>query len=446
MKSATIGFMGMALLMLAGLQELPAQGNPPFGDDMKKGVIRSAVSLLHEHYIFPERVKNIEAALLKKMDGGGYSNLQSPQDFLRELNADLQGEGNDHHLNISFGPERVQQIRLDEENEAEGKPAVFTEQMMQRMQYENFRMRKLERLDGNVGYFQFLNFLPLAAAKESMASAMNFIRHSGALILDLRDNGGGDAESMNFLLGYFLPDDTQTGIWRRREGNRTEKIFVKTDPAVQKIPDGVPVYILVSNKTSSAAEGFAYTLQQYKRATIVGEQTKGEGNPGRLFVLNDFLYMMIPTIEGLNPVTGKGIEGTGVTPDIAVSSGKSLTRALLEIYTLWAVSSPNLTQKQLADWMAPALKNELQPEPLPQEIALSLAGDYAGGRRIAYEDGSIFYFNTKGKKIRLDYLGNGVFQHSEDKWLRLQMPLDGPAVKAVTWFWDDGGTEMMEKE
>lgn len=433
------------MLMLTTLQ-LPAQGNPPFGDEMKKSVIQSAISLLHEHYIFPDRVKNIEAALLKKMNGGGYSSLTEPQVFLRELNADLEREGNDHHLNISFNPERVAQIRLDEQNEAEGKPEVFTEQMMQRMRYENFRMRKLERLDGNVGYFQFLNFLPLAAAKESMVSAMNFMRHSGALILDLRENGGGDAESMNFLLGYFLPDATQTGLWRHRKGNRTEKVFVKADPAVQKIPDDVPVYILVGNRTSSAAEGFAYTLQQYRRATIVGEQTKGEGNPGQLFVLNDFLYIMIPTIEGLNPVTGKGIEGSGVTPDIAVSPGNSLSRALLEIYTQWSASSPNPAQKQLADWMIPALKNELQPEPLSEKTAMLLLGEYVGGRKITYENGSVFYINSKSKKIRLDYLGNGVFQHSEDKWLRLQIPMDGSPVRSVTWFWDDGGTETMKKK
>lgn len=437
--------MGIAMLMLATLQ-LPAQADPPFGDEMKKNVIQSAISLLHEHYIFPEKVKTIEAALLKKMNSGGYSSLQNPPDFLRELNADLEREGNDHHLNISFNPERVAQIRLDEQNEADGKPEVFTEQMMQRMRYENFRMRKLERLDGNVGYFRFLNFLPLMAAKESMASAMNFIRHSGALILDLRENGGGDAESMNFLLGYFLADGTQTGAWQHREGNRTEKIFVKPDPAVQKIPDDVPVHILVSNRTSSAAEGFAYTLQQYKRATIVGEQTKGEGNPGQLFVLNDFLYIMIPTMEGLNPVTGKGIEGTGVTPDIAVSPGSSLARALLEIYTQWALSSPNPAQKQLAEWLVPALKNELQPNTLSKETAMLLVGEYVGGRRITYEGGSVFFHNSKGKKIRLDYLGNGVFQHPEDRWLRLQMPIDGSPVQSATWFWDDGGTETMEKK
>jgi hypothetical protein len=442
MKSTTLGFMGIALLVLTTPQ-LPAQNDPPFGDEMKKNVIRSAICLLHEHYIFPAKVSNIEAALLKKMDGGGYSGLQNPQDFLRELNADLEREGNDHHLNISFNPERVQQIRLDEQNEAEGKPEVFTEQMLQRMHYENFRMRKLEWLEGNVGYFQFLNFLPLTTSKQSMFSAMNFIRHSGALILDLRDNGGGDAESMNFLLGYFLRDSIQTGVWRHRKGNRTEKIFVKSDPAVQKIPDDVPVYILVNNRTSSAAEGFAYTLQQYKRAIIVGEQTKGEGNPGQLFAINDFLYIMIPTIEGLNPVTGKGIEGTGVTPDIACNPGNSLSRALLEIYTQWAASSPIPAQKQLAGWLVPALISELQPEPLSTEIAMSMAGEYAGGRKITCEAGNIFYYNTKGKKIRLDYLGSGVFQHSEDKWLRLQMH---PGEPAVTWFWDDGGTEVMAKK
>ena len=94
----------------------------------------------------------------------------------------------------------------------------------------------------------------------------------------------------------------------------------------------MPVYVLVSKRTSSAAEAFAYTLQAYKRATVIGEITNGEANPGYQFAVNSDMYIMIPAFESTNPVTKTNWQGKGVVPDVQVQNDKALTAAQAAAY------------------------------------------------------------------------------------------------------------------
>jgi len=211
------------------------------------------------------------------------------------------------------------------------------------------------------------------------------------------------------------------------------------DELINKIPETTPLYILVSNRTSSAAEGFVYTLQQYKRAVVIGEQTKGEGNPGRLFVINDSMYMMIPTAEAINAVSGKSIESTGVVPDIKTDRSKAMTMALLQAYRKLAAQTTIKELKTLYEWQIPFLENELAPAILNPSLIANIIGDYEGGRKIYYSNDSLVYINSRGEKDKLVYIGNGIFQSNERNWQRLVMPFTDKIVPYIEWTWNDGG-------
>ena len=60
------------------------------------------------------------------------------------------------------------------------------------------------------------------------------------------------------------------------------------------MPD-VPVYVLTSNKTFSAAEEFTYNLKNLKRATIIGETTGGGAHPGGVMPVAERFNMFVPT-------------------------------------------------------------------------------------------------------------------------------------------------------
>ena len=115
--------------------------------------------------------------------------------------------------------------------------------------------------------------------------------------------------------------------------------------------------MLTSGRTFSAAEGFAYNLQQRGRVTVVGEQTRGGGHTIEIVPLPEFgLELYLPEGEAINPISRRGWEGVSVTPDIAVPAARALEvayrHALERLKT--TLSDPN----ELFSWTGPSTGSE----------------------------------------------------------------------------------------
>ena len=196
----------------------------------------------------------------------------------------------------------------------------------------NFGFEKVERLSGNVGYLKLNGFMePQTGAGEIAAAAMSFLSNTDALIIDLRQNRGGSPNMVALLSTYLFagpPVHLNDISFRTPEGNRINQLW--TLPYVPgKRYVNKEVYILTSNLTFSAGEGFAYNLQAQKRAITVGETTGGGANPGGGVRLHDHFTVFIPTGQAINPVTKTNWEGKGVAPDIAVPAEQALQAAHL---------------------------------------------------------------------------------------------------------------------
>ena len=89
----------------------------------------------------------------------------------------------------------------------------------------------------------------------------------------------------------------------------------------------MPIFILTSNYTFSAAEAFAYDLQSIKRATIIGETTGGGAHPVDFIRLPKGYGLIVPYAESINPITKSNWEGVGVVPDVETTKEKSLIKA-----------------------------------------------------------------------------------------------------------------------
>jgi hypothetical protein len=419
-------------------------GTSQLSEKEKFSVIKKAISLLQENYIFPDKVATVEKHLISKFNAKGYEANKNPKDFLIALNNDLEKETNDKHVNISYGPDRVKQIISEKLNE--GKTVPLTKEWLERLKYENFRLRKVEWLVGNIGYFKFLNFPDLQAAKESIVGAMNFISNSNAIIIDLRDNGGGSSETLKFILSYFLRDGLKIGEFHYRKNNRIEEIIIPSDPAIKKFPDNIPVYILVSSRTSSAAEGMASVLQALKRAVIVGENTKGEGNPGELFVINEQLYIMIPTAISKSAfANAKSVEGIGVSPDFFITPEKSFDKAMLEICITLAQNTPDKQLKQIYEWQIPLWEYNLNPLPTPMEFKENIVGNFKDNRQIEFENGNYFYVNSDKTRMKLSYYGNNIFGIEGKQFVRLRISPNESPISYFEFFWDDGSVERIPR-
>lgn len=202
--------------------------------------------------------------------------------------------------------------------------------MTEQSRVRNHGFERAERLPGNVGYLDLRHFSGEPEAQATAIAAMNFLASTDALIVDLRRNGGGHPMMIATLLSYFVPQGERLlfNTFYKREENTTEQYW--TSPYVPGPRyTGKPLYVLISNRTGSAAEEFAYDVQTHKLGTIVGAVSAGGANPGGMYRLNGHFAAFIATGRAINPVTHTNWEGVGVQPDSATSAGEALRGAHL---------------------------------------------------------------------------------------------------------------------
>ena len=132
------------------------------------------------------------------------------------------------------------------------------------------------------------------------------------LIIDLRDNPGGDFKASVRLASMFL--GRQTVVTRTRNGGISEKVVGDSD----KIFDFKTV-ILVNRGSASASEVFSGAMQDYKIATLIGEQSFGKALIQSVYGLQGNAGCKITTAK-YYPPSGRDILYKGLTPSFKVSN------------------------------------------------------------------------------------------------------------------------------
>ncbi|MBR3242452.1 MAG: S41 family peptidase [Parasporobacterium sp.] len=168
-----------------------------------------------------------------------------------------------------------------------------------------------EMLDGNIGYIRLAQFESVSV--DQFNEAVDSLEKQGAasLIIDLRDNPGGDYDTAISLTDRVLPAGTITTVI-----NNKGKEKVETSDEEHKIT--LPMCLLVNGNSASASELFTSAVKDYGIATIIGEKTYGKGIVQSIFRLPDGSGMKFTTEEYLSP-KGNKIHEIGITPDIEVS-------------------------------------------------------------------------------------------------------------------------------
>ncbi|HJZ50454.1 MAG TPA: S41 family peptidase [Roseiflexaceae bacterium] len=284
-------------------------------------LIDNLIQKLHDHYVFPEVAQQMDAAIRAKAGSGAYDELMMLEELCERLTADLQAVSHDKHLRLFYHSESVP------EDEPERPTPEQLEEFRYAMSLLNFGFARVERLPGNVGYLDLRGFCPASVGGEAAVAAMNLLARTGALIVDLRQNGGGDPEMIALITSYLFDQMTNLNNMYWRDGDRTQQFWTLPYVPGRRYGAGKPVYVLTSSHTFSGAEEFAYNLKNLKRATIVGEVTGGGAHPVGSFAITPHVGAHIPVGRAVNPISGTNWEGTGVTPDIAVPQEDALRTA-----------------------------------------------------------------------------------------------------------------------
>jgi retinol-binding protein 3 len=289
-------------------------------------VVNRAAALLDSFYVFPEAAKRMGDSVRARLARGAYDAYETGPGFAMRLGKELGEIAHDKHLRFDYSTDALPPQPPESAMPPKPSPDELA-QMRREMDEMNCGFQKAEQLDGNVGYLKFDGFAPPEICGPTASAAMNFLAGTRALILDLRDNGGGTPRMVAFVASYLFDRRTHINdLWTRRTDS-TQEFWTQDSVPGRRFGGEKPVYLLTSARTFSGAEEFAYDLKTLKRATIVGETTGGGAHPVRGRRIDDHFMIGVPFARAINPITHTDWEGVGVEPDVKVPASEALATA-----------------------------------------------------------------------------------------------------------------------
>jgi hypothetical protein len=391
----------------------------------KKEVIDALCANLEREYIFPEITEKYVRMLRDNLRSGQYDKIVQPGEFAVTVTNDLMAVHRDEHLRVLFNPAWVEEERNRRELDEQ---AIKLQE--RRSRTTNYGFIEIKILPGNIGYLRLDSFSYDTGAQDAAVGAMGFLANADAVIIDLRRNGGGSPEMVQFLCSYFLDNPRKhLNSFSYKDPERLTQYWTYTYLPGKRL-DKVDLYLLTSENTFSAAEEFSYNLKNLKRATVIGETTGGGAHDNRFVILSDRFEMSLPFARAINPVTKTNWEGVGVEPDVKVPQDKALGTAQAMASQRLAEREKDPAFKAYYLWQYDGYNAALNPVSLPKEALRSYVGTY-GPRTITLEGDSLFYQREGQAKRKLTPIAGDYFAVDGIENLRLSFIKEGDRIVAV---------------
>jgi C-terminal processing protease CtpA/Prc len=182
---------------------------------------------------------------------------------------------------------------------------------------------------------------------------MGLISDTSSLIIDLRDCGGGDPETVMLFASHLYDKPTHLNqVWWRDE-NRTEQRWTTATVPGQRYVEPRKLYLLTSSETFSGCEDFAYALKNNKRATLIGETTGGGARGGGQHRVDVHFMTFLPSRRPISQLTHTDWDNVGVVP-----KGKTSAKNAFDMAQIAALKVLIPAEKDL-DWQE-KLKHRLR--------------------------------------------------------------------------------------
>lgn len=409
----------------------------PASTEFKAAAVDSVSWALNKTYVFEDVAKEIEKHIRRKLKKGDYDDLETVQEFARQLTEDMREISSDRHLGVQFMSDEL----LEEYQQGDEDPDVAHQLAFERGRKRNFEFKKLEILDGNVGYLKLNGFNDTSLSGPTAIAAMNFLGYTDALIIDLTENGGGSPSLIQTIMAYLLDGSTHLNSFYIRDGDSLQQFWSAPYVPGPKMVD-TELYVLTSSHTFSAAEEFTYNVKNLERGTIVGETTGGGAHPVTSYLFPSLnMGMRVSFGRAINPVSGTNWEGTGVAPDIEVPADQAFDAAYLD--ALGKLRERDMSDEEtfVLDWAIQGLDARLNPVEVDVATLESYAGDY-GPRHLRVESGRLLYNRDDRDPIVATPMTETMFSFDAVPYFRLEIVLDddGAPVKLIGHY-ENGHTD-----
>ncbi len=381
---------------------------------------------LKDHYVFPDHVAGIMNHVLKAAEGSRYKDA-SDAEFARLLSDDLVAATDDLHFIVGINEKGA---------------SSSSDFSALRDPKANYGFEAVQLLGGNIGYLRFDNFSEPDATFATAASALKLLENVDGLIIDLRYNNGGYNDLGQFIASHLFSnerDQLLSSYYYNENGTRVERgQWVLSGVPGRRRPD-IPVHILTSSVTFSAAEWMAFSLQQAGRATIVGAQTSGGGHPVERFDLGERFFVQIPIGEIRGPNGGE-FEGVGVAPDIAVPSYRALAVSHMRLVEDLNTRAPSAAR----EWAILEARAVADGVEVSADWLQKASGRYSG-RELIHTDEGLSYRWRDRFTLRLTPLSDRVFKVEGTDDYRIELLGEGDDIDRMARVFQDGTSQVYER-
>ena len=206
--------------------------------------------------------------------------------------------------------------------------------------------------DSDIGYIYISEFLyentesEVQESTSAIDSIINALEKTKALVLDIRNNRGGDIYLMEYIAARFASEskDYCKLIIKKGPGpNDFSAPIIYTIRSIKKASGNKygytkPIVLLTNKNTVSMAEWFTMALRTQSHVTHIGTATCGAFSPRKeRFMINGWVYSISP--GRVTDMDGKNYEGQGISPDKEIANTENQTDKQLEGAVKFAASA-----------------------------------------------------------------------------------------------------------
>lgn len=389
-------------------------------------------AILARNYVLPEVRPKLDAILAKGLADGRYA-VSDPSLLVERINADLKSVAHDKHLGMHYDPAEAAAIAAQPAG-ADADDAPPTADDIRGARHQNHGIAEMKLLPGNIRYIDTSGFVwagPSSAA--AYDNAMRFLRDGDAAIIDLRNNGGGSPEAVQYMISHFVEANRPLVTFHMGADRVNSLSSLPTLPAGRMV--GKPLYVLTSGMTASAAEEFTGHVAGYKLGELIGETTAGAGFRNTLFAVPGGFVISVSVGRAVLASTGKDWEGVGIPPTTKVDADKALEVAQVHaLRRLAATAAPG----EKAEMEATATLLAAQVDPVATALPLTAYAGTFGERSVTLENGKLAFQRTGGHKISIVPIGANEFAFEDDARTRLAFAVAGTTATGFELFRSDG--------
>jgi hypothetical protein len=284
------------------------------------------------HYVYPQKGLAIADHLTDTHKAGKFASVSSWKELAEATTKCLQDFSHDGHLYVRFDTATSRELLRQQRETSKGKqvsesggkesdPFFYGPAAADR----KYGFDSISVSQDNIGYLHLSEINISRKSLPVLYAAMDSVADTRALVVDLRNNGGGGSDTGAVFESFFLPERTPLITFVSRTGKQS------TDSTVSWLKEkryDRPVFILINHKTASAAEAFTFSMKKTGRAIVIGQPSAGAANMNAWLPVNEHIFISVSEMAPVWHGTTDTWEGQGIQPDCIAVTEQEITACI----------------------------------------------------------------------------------------------------------------------